>query len=977
VEVVAVLKGLLEDGEMTLGDGRRCTRRRKPLAKNDILIHENFRVIALANPPSFPFLGNNVYSRIGDCFSTHIISNSDKNSELELLQSYAPDVDGFVLEKLADLFAELRQMTDSGTLQHPYSLRELVQVVKHLQKFPENLSLILRNVFALDFNNAIVAPILRDALLRHGIPDVDFRGKAKIGLAKWRSFAHLEQLVTWQLLLPEEVVPEVPEAIRCIPALRLRPWKWRPEHTSLLRGRSMARIQTFSESVFSFSLPPKSVAADCAQTRDGKVYLFLSSPVQICSYDSNFSNFEVFDLATHLPYHSGSFPGRPQMFEMTDSLGVNLLILFLPIYRILIVIDIAGAFATPVQIPLDDSGSSHFGEKLFPDAGSLRGNAKQVVACANDRSVASWAVGGSKICFTNLTSPNWSHQLIQIPFFFEIDRVMFVKDSIWLIQGIAPRDVLLFDLSSRAFTRVVTSVARELISANCSLVFSAKSDLISVADETLTRHACYPHASGKDWTVGSLTLRSSGNGLIQTNSGKLLLVDPSKRAVRPLCGEEDSEETTVPIACFCELQNGRVLVVRENGVASVYDADETVLAREQLRWRLVAGLPPESGEEEEGEGKNESSDDLTLKVNGQTVARGQGKGKGEGKGSGGGKGSGSGGGEGSGSGGVSGVKREGSGGPREAEGLLDKQIDELQRVMARKGLEEELALIDMGKFDLQEYRAIAASVAAETEQLRNVLLALEARGKERTWLKGKANGEMDDSKLVETIVGDSNVFKRRGMQQPRAFGPQEKPKRLLFCVDLSASMYRFNTQDQRLARLQALCVMIMEALSGDELSRKYHYSIVGHSGDDCAIPLGADFGAPPPTAKERYALVKKMVAHSEYCSSGDNSLEGLKHAVKSVSAAEADDYFVLLVSDANLSRYGIDPAEFGAELTRCATSATPVNAFALFIASFDGEAEAMRRSLPLGKAFVTFDTAELPKVFQQIFSSTSFMRTLE
>jgi hypothetical protein len=71
------------------------------------------------------------------------------------------------------------------------------------------------------------------------------------------------------------------------------------------------------------------------------------------------------------------------------------------------------------------------------------------------------------------------------------------------------------------------------------------------------------------------------------------------------------------------------------------------------------------------------------------------------------------------------------------------------------------------------------------------------------------------------------------------------------------------------ARLQALVVMLMEALDSDELSRKYHYSVVGHSGDDCAIPLGADFGKPPKTPKERLALVKRMVAHSEYCSSGD------------------------------------------------------------------------------------------------------------
>lgn len=154
---------------------------------------------------------------------------------------------------------------------------------------------------------------------------------------------------------------------------------------------------------------------------------------------------------------------------------------------------------------------------------------------------------------------------------------------------------------------------------------------------------------------------------------------------------------------------------------------------------------------------------------------------------------------------------------------------------------------------------------------------------------------------MDNIAGESAVYKRRGQQQPKAFGPQERPKRLLFLVDLrfaasvvvvlllarsrlhSASMYRFNDQDKRLARLVSLVIMVMESLAESaEMQEKYHYSIVGHSGDDAWIDLGVDFGAPPPTPKERYgvcvrlrlvdgvanrgaAVVRKMLAHSEYC----------------------------------------------------------------------------------------------------------------
>ncbi len=34
-----------------------------------VLVHPKFRVIALANRPGYPFLGNDFYREIGDCFS--------------------------------------------------------------------------------------------------------------------------------------------------------------------------------------------------------------------------------------------------------------------------------------------------------------------------------------------------------------------------------------------------------------------------------------------------------------------------------------------------------------------------------------------------------------------------------------------------------------------------------------------------------------------------------------------------------------------------------------------------------------------------------------------------------------------------------------------------------------------------------------------------------------------------------------------
>ena len=65
LEVVAILKSLLADGEMLLSDGRSITACAAPPGKagaaEDIQIHDNFRVIALANRPGFPFLGNDFF----------------------------------------------------------------------------------------------------------------------------------------------------------------------------------------------------------------------------------------------------------------------------------------------------------------------------------------------------------------------------------------------------------------------------------------------------------------------------------------------------------------------------------------------------------------------------------------------------------------------------------------------------------------------------------------------------------------------------------------------------------------------------------------------------------------------------------------------------------------------------------------------------------------------------------------------------
>ncbi|CAG8753605.1 14727_t:CDS:10, partial [Racocetra persica] len=171
--VTAILRNLLEDGQMVLGDGRRIvsTLASKHSKEECIVIHKNFRMIVLANRPGFPFLGNDFYREIGDVFSCHTIDNSDPDSEMFLLRNYAPSVPNDLLLKLTAAFSDLRKLVDEGLISYPYSTRELVNIVKHMQQYPnEGVSYILQNVFDFDQYDKASKDLLIAVFQKHGFP---------------------------------------------------------------------------------------------------------------------------------------------------------------------------------------------------------------------------------------------------------------------------------------------------------------------------------------------------------------------------------------------------------------------------------------------------------------------------------------------------------------------------------------------------------------------------------------------------------------------------------------------------------------------------------------------------------------------------------------------------------------------------------------------------------------------------------------
>merc|ERR1719454_1737242 len=151
--------------------------------------------------------------------------------------------------------------------------------------------------------------------------------------------------------------------------------------------------------------------------------------------------------------------------------------------------------------------------------------------------------------------------------------------------------------------------------------------------------------------------------------------------------------------------------------------------------------------------------------------------------------------------------------------------------------------------------------------------------------------------------------------------------------------------------MESVC-LVMEAFDGYQ--DKFKYEIWGHSGDAHDLEF-TRYDNPPANNKERLEILKTMHAHSQFCMSGDHTLEATRHAIKNIKKEEADEYFVVVLSDANLQRYGIPPAMLAEALNQDAE----VNSFVIFIGSLGDQADRLKRSLPSGRSFVCLNTSDI------------------
>ncbi|VEU39285.1 unnamed protein product [Pseudo-nitzschia multistriata] len=310
----------------------------------------------------------------------------------------------------------------------------------------------------------------------------------------------------------------------------------------------------------------------------------------------------------------------------------------------------------------------------------------------------------------------------------------------------------------------------------------------------------------------------------------------------------------------------------------------------------------------------------------------------------------------------------------EAKEEVSEQAKLVAKQIAKKALDDHLQRIKMGQEDYEMYKEFSANIQNEVSRLKNILANIESRGSERGWLKRQSYGDIDDAKLVDGITGDKYIYKRRGSIED---SPIPKRKQIRFVMDVSGSMYRFNGYDQRLVRCLEAALLVMEGFHSDVVeTKKFDYSIVGHSGDSpCIQPPFVDWSLPPKNKQQRLQILQTMLAHSQYCMSGDFTLEAMRKAIDEVSS-RTDDYggselgnqgTVICLSDANLARYGIDPGRIRSIIESGVQKGVKV--YIVFIASFGKEADAMMRALPIGSAYTCMETTELPRAVREILTS--------
>jgi von Willebrand factor A domain-containing protein 8 len=332
LHVTCILKSLIESDEMILSDGRRIVagdyRTPSSHARQSsqlIRMHPNFRMIILANRPGFPFLGNDFFAVLGDLISCHPVDNPDAYSEIEMLRMYAPHVDEKVLNKLVNAFAALRELSDQGLVSYPYSTRELVNICKHLEKFPDDsLSSVLKNVSSFDYyvEQGDLKSAFNEVMNKYGIPVGT--SLFHINLAKSYKLPGILPLEKFRLKAATENSSNAAQ-VESIVDLKWSPLAYVKE-VKVAKYKcelNEARVDSFSELRSTRLLNnTQQLISDLVVTRDGQndlIYVAGLKPLSVLQLNTNTNQIVEFDLSEFFNSAWVSYFPRLKLLKMNQQ----------------------------------------------------------------------------------------------------------------------------------------------------------------------------------------------------------------------------------------------------------------------------------------------------------------------------------------------------------------------------------------------------------------------------------------------------------------------------------------------------------------------------------------------------------------------------------------------------------------------------------------------------------------------------------
>ncbi|KAK7499225.1 hypothetical protein BaRGS_00009485, partial [Batillaria attramentaria] len=1034
--VTCILKTLVESGEMHLADGRRIVSATSGVPPSDTVIvsHPDFRMMVLANRPGFPFLGNDFFGAMGDIFSCHAIDNPDVESELSMLRQYGPSVPETTLRKLVLAFGELRDMADQGLINYPYSTREVVNMVRHLDKFPnEGLTTVVKNVFDFDQYNKELKETLIETMQKHGIPLG--ASQASINLAKEVDLPQFEVVGQWtvasQGMRQKTALMQLPVVTR---RLQVKgPVPMYVENKKLERTEARASVFTEQEAYWTLPMDDSNIICDMAvskaadrspgQNKNDVIHVATANPIGLYSINPRTSSANFIDLYDVFPSTAGAYRPRVKVTALAAPMDDSV-VLHEEVTNVVLVVNAENGEITRLMsegMPETPPEKRRF-TTVMPQVKNL------FRMCMNPGPDPKGTVLFYKLNEGNIEVMNIlegiSHS-VSLP--VNLQACHPVDNKSWIVAEADSNRKYLLDrqaedefilqpitetgdfcplrISQMATTPMSDAVLSKTLDQKLSCpnrvavtpnsyasilagfpelgtseVHAAprvplpSSDVTSKADPfrgliskpaapNPGRTITYLPESGQviralpTWQlpkdiVPEASGRSDLSGFLEVADlagHKLRYIPvPGSRQVSPYVSWLlSASEVSVYIA---PMSNDGLVTVDVGGCLRLWETSVVHLERSLQEWRSMIGYedtrPLQVNEERESGRDHENIDIKHGEVDPMNQPH-----VGGGNWAGGVGGSGT-----AGLGGFGGPYRLDAGHqvfqvPQWEKDAVPESVRQAAREMAQKAYRERLREIQMSEFDGETYEKFSSSVRRQ------------AKGKERQWLKNQAYGDLDDAKLIEGLTGEKAIYKRRGEKEPELGSPQELPKRVRLVVDVSGSMYRFNGHDSRLTREMEATLMMMEAFENYE--QKIKYDVYGHSGETYADEfVKAD--KPPKNNKERLNVLKMMHAHSQFCISGDNTLEAVKDAIKVIGEEEADEHFVILLSDANFDRYGIRPSRFGEILT----SNEDVNAYAIFIGSLGDQAIRLNKQLPMGHSYVCLDTKNLPMILQQIFTST-------